>query len=174
MKRFGSIGIICVLLLPPFAGCRLCCAPYDYCGPVYEGGQCSDLSRQRCGSVTAMGCAPAQVITENQAVIQHTPATKSVPTPAIQKAPTPKQPSSQVYNAVPQHYRQQGRTSQVIQATATQPIPNASAAQGQIVVDANGYQKVEVYDENGKFLGHETIDASGKTVQPLDWSKIPQ
>lgn len=173
MKRFGSIGMICVLLLPPLAGCRLCCAPYDYCGPVYEGGQCSDLSKQRCGSVTAMGCIPEQVITGNPTVIQQAPAMKSTPAPAIQRTPTPKQPSSQVFNAVPQ-YRQQGRTSQVIQATAIQPVTNPSVGQGQIVVDANGYQKVEVYDENGKFLGHETIDASGKTIQPLDWSRIPQ
>jgi hypothetical protein len=30
------------------AGCTMCCHPYDYCGPVYDGGQCSN---ERAGSV---------------------------------------------------------------------------------------------------------------------------
>jgi len=34
-------------------------------------------------------------------------------------------------------------------------------------VNADGFQKVAVYDENQQLLGYEIIDATGKSVQQL-------
>jgi hypothetical protein len=53
MLRTGlGLGVAAVLLAA--AGCRMCCHPYDYCGPVYQGGDCQSCSRgDRAGSVLA-------------------------------------------------------------------------------------------------------------------------
>ena len=218
MKVIAKIGIlgICASLLLGSVGCHLCCAPYDYCGPVWEGGQCSDLSRVRCGSVTAIGgcstcsqhgaVAPAQAVPAQGAP---TAAPAPAPTPAPAPAPAAKSVGPQVYRGLDSNVRQVQATqpvnqtnSQVVAATATQPVaPNRSLVVGRpasqkpveaptavsvgsqksgqlpkdavIAVGPDGFQKVEVYDEKGQFLGYETIDATGKTVQALDLSKLP-
>ena len=218
MKVIARIGIlgICASLLLGSVGCHLCCAPYDYCGPVWEGGQCSDLSRVRCGSVTAIGgcstCGQHGAVAPDQAVPAQgapTAAPAPAPTPAPAPAPAAKSVGPQVYRGLNSNVRQVQATqpvnqtnSQVVPATATQPVaPNRSLVVGRpasqkpveaptavsvgnqnagqlpkdavIAVGPDGFQKVEVYDEKGQFLGYETIDATGKTVQALDLSKLP-
>jgi len=51
MLRFAcAVGVAAVLCAT--AGCRMCCHPYDYSGPVYHGGGCLDCgSRGRAGSI---------------------------------------------------------------------------------------------------------------------------
>ena len=216
MKVIAKIGIlgICASLLLGSVGCHLCCAPYDYCGPVWEGGQCSDLSRVRCGSVTAIGgcstCGQHGAVAPDQAVpTQGAPTAAPAPAPTPAPAPATKSVGPQVYRGLDSNVRQVQATqpvnqtnSQVVAATATQPVaPNRSLVVGRpasqkpveapkavsvgnqnagqlpkdavIAVGPDGFQKVEVYDEKGQFLGYETIDATGKTVQALDLSKLP-
>jgi hypothetical protein len=45
-----GLGVVAVLLAT--AGCRMCCHPYDYCGPVYNGRGCQSCSpHSRTGSI---------------------------------------------------------------------------------------------------------------------------
>jgi hypothetical protein len=45
-----SLGVVAALLAA--AGCRMCCHPYDHCGPVYDGNGCQSCSSQsRAGSI---------------------------------------------------------------------------------------------------------------------------
>ena len=47
-----GLGVMAVLLAA--AGCTMCCHPYDYCGPVYEGDGCQSCSlHSRAGSILA-------------------------------------------------------------------------------------------------------------------------
>jgi hypothetical protein len=50
LRTAFGLGVATVLL--SVAGCRMCCHPYDYCGPVYEGRGCQSCSsNSRAGSI---------------------------------------------------------------------------------------------------------------------------
>ncbi|MDO4573780.1 MAG: hypothetical protein Q4D98_01040 [Planctomycetia bacterium] len=198
MKKY-LFAFACVALVVGLTGCKLCCAPYDYCGPVYQCGQCSDLAHRRCGSIAGQQSMVA--VSTPQGTLQQVPS-KQVPTPApapavgsqVQQVP----PSYQRYQQV-QYQQFQNRQAQqapfqqtaqapaqtgVVQAAALIPTPASSEhaarqnipavvpQEGKIAVNADGFQEVAVYDENGRLLGYETIDAEGKTVKALDLSNL--
>ena len=92
MKSFFYVSLlgVFVLVVSFSAGCRLCCAPYDYCGPVYDCGQCANLMTNRCGSgVHGVPCGgqpavaqiPAQQIPQNSPQYNNS-IPRQVPTPA--------------------------------------------------------------------------------------------
>ncbi len=198
MKKTVSLTILvqCLFLLITATGCSLCCAPYDYCGPVFADGHCANLARQRCGTAFngPMGCNNgAQVIyDENGQPIsvpttqQPTPATSQntqmVPTPAPKQQLPPgghlyKQPAT-AQNTVTQPTAiqaqfQHASAYNTAQRTANPGNSNASTVISTsempttIPVNADGYQRVAVYDENQQLLGYEMIDATGKSVQQL-------
>lgn len=204
-NAFSLIFAICSLaLLCMASGCSLCCAPYDYCGPVYANGCCANLARQRCGTAFNQTQMPQQVTYDANG--QPIPI-QNQPTPAPQHIPgdTPAQTSAMsVPSAMPQNqgmsagqfqapYRQASanptaRPSAVSSAPAVSAMPSQQMAQvpqvamrpaepsdisaqtpvnGKIAVNADGFQKVAVYDENQQLLGYELIDATGKSVQQL-------
>lgn len=227
MKKSISFALLAVLLLLAGmnTGCRLCCAPYDYCGPIYANGCCSNLARHRCG--TAFNQVPQAVYDENGNLIQGAPGMVQggVPyQPAPQPTPAPQgmvpQPTSapqtmadpmipaagaqmNQYQSGRQQYPQlasnAGRSQAQQQVNYVQAEPQAvsqaragalpfataesssatvlpseslsgnaaAGVNGSIAVNADGYQKVAVYDEKQQLLGYEIIDATGKSVQQL-------
>ncbi|MDO4629281.1 MAG: hypothetical protein Q4C70_08880 [Planctomycetia bacterium] len=213
MKTTVSLTFLaqCLFLLVTATGCSLCCAPYDYCGPVFADGHCANLARQRCGTAFngPMGCnGGAQVIyDENGQPIsvptaqQPTPATyqnmETVPTPAPKQQLPPgghlyKQPAT-AQNTMTQPMAQNTMTqSATVQAqfqhasaynsaqrnlasaatsgstdSGASTVVSTSEMPTTIPVNADGYQRVAVYDENQKLLGYEMIDATGKSVHQL-------
>jgi len=55
MHRWISVLSI-VALLALSAGCAMCAHPYDYCGPVYNGGSCQACTAGgRAGSILVPG-----------------------------------------------------------------------------------------------------------------------
>ncbi len=200
---FSLIFAICGLaLLCMASGCSLCCAPYDYCGPVYANGCCANLARQRCGTAFNQTQMPQQVTYDaNGQPIpvqnQPTPAPQHIPgdTPASAMSAPSAMPQNQGMTAsqFQAPYRQASanptaRPSAVSSAPAMSAMPSQQMAQapqmamlpaepsnvsaptpinGKIAVNADGFQKVAVYDENQQLLGYEIIDATGKSVQQL-------
>jgi hypothetical protein len=49
LRTASGLGVVVVLLAT--AGCRMCCHPYDYCGPVYGPGCQSCSPCARAGSI---------------------------------------------------------------------------------------------------------------------------
>jgi hypothetical protein len=50
VRRTFGLGVVAILLAS--AGCRMCGHPYDYCGPVYDSGDCQPCgSHSRAGSI---------------------------------------------------------------------------------------------------------------------------
>ena len=81
-----ALGVGAIALLLATAGCRMCCHPYDYCGPVYEDRGCQSCGSQtRAGSILAGGpLAAAPVASESQ---PSAPVSAPVPRNAQTKAP---------------------------------------------------------------------------------------
>ncbi len=74
----AMLALSCVLASA--AGCTMCCHPYDYCGPVFQGSTCSPVcSNVRAGSILEGG-APA-----NYSARETVPA-ELKPTPAPTRA----------------------------------------------------------------------------------------
>lgn len=240
MKKADILTILAsgLLLLGTSVGCSLCCAPYDYCGPVFANGQCSNLARCRCGTAFGQGCgqggcatcgqanygvAPQVTYDENGRPIQTVPSpaqgmrqnvqpqvqpqiqpsqiqpTRIQQGPAAQLQPSsgaalsqPTQNRSAQYPTnqyPPTQYRPASMNAQTPQRVAYAPpssqqvlppaspttanvanvvnVANGTPQNGSIAVGADGYQKVEVYDENNQLMGYEIIDATGKSVSQL-------
>jgi|GEM_PF-1609411 len=202
MKKVVSLMVLAgsLFLLGMSVGCSLCCAPYDYCGPVYANGQCSNLARFRCGTAFGQGgCGmsgqvmvdengqPIPVVSGQEQGIQQGVPQGIQPTPAPASAPRIQVSPGASGVAVPQQtqYRPASMNSQVPQRIAyAQPsetetvqqalppvsrenVPAVMPQNGAIAVGADGYQKVEVYDENNQLMGYEIIDATGKSVRQL-------
>ena len=112
------------------------------------------------------------------------------PTPAPATSPLPAPTAAQNrMNYGAQQYRTASRTA-ASQTPSALPVPQNSGSvaaalpvsasetgsgtfaaenpqAGNIAVNADGYQKVAVYDENQQLMGYEIIDATGKSVQQL-------
>ena len=187
MKKFVSL-ILCsglLVLAGLSTGCSLCCAPYDYCGPVYANGGCANLARMRCGTAFNGGCATCgmhgqvqqfvdqngQPIPQNAPQVQPTPAPDVAPlvSPIPTQAPAATQPLPGPSASIPS--KTQYRTASMAQsqpAQATPALPAPSTPQnGAVAVDASGYARVAVYDENNQLLGYEMVDATGKSVNQV-------
>ncbi len=189
MKKADFLTVLAVgfLLLGTSVGCSLCCAPYDYCGPVYANGQCSNLARFRCGTAfgqSGCGASPQVTPNENGGTHQALPASEPGGNPRIQPTPASSpqiQQSPRVALPPQTQYRPASINAQVPQQIAhtnpsvQQVLPPVSSVgatdaipqNGAIAVGADGYQKVEVYDENNQLMGYEIIDATGKSVSQL-------
>ncbi|MDO4858355.1 MAG: hypothetical protein Q4A17_10475 [Thermoguttaceae bacterium] len=185
MKKFVSL-ILCsgILVLAGLStGCSLCCAPYDYCGPVYANGGCSNLARMRCGTAFNGGCATCgahgqiqefvdqngRPVPQNAPQMQPSPAPDVAPSVMPAPAPSTTQPLPAPSAKLPS--QTQYRTASVAQ-TQTSPmapaLPASSAPQdGAVAVDASGYARVAVYDENNQLLGYEMVDSTGKSVNQV-------
>ena len=181
MTRYRTLLVLVVglFLMGMSTGCRLCCAPYDYCGPVYSGGQCSNLARHRCGSgITnagaAGGCAKCgggqTMMVPAQGMPTATPQQVVAPQATAQQPMAPQQiPAAQpqARNFQPIN-RQVPPAAQQAQYLTTSGAQSAPAVQSSgIAVNADGYQKIQVFDERGNLLGYETIDASGKSINQV-------
>ncbi len=195
MNKTVSLAILaqCLLLLITATGCSLCCAPYDYCGPVFADGRCANLARQRCGTAfnSSTGCnsgvqqqviydengQPISISTAPQPMSATSQNMHSVPTRAPKQQLPPgghlyKQPETarnmapqaQFQHASAYHSAQRNVVSSNSTAISTSEMPTT------IPVNADGYQRVAVYDENQQLLGYELIDATGKSVQQLSGS----
>jgi len=210
MKNVFSLffAVSSLALLYMASGCSLCCAPYDYCGPVYANGCCANLARQRCGTAFNQTQVPQQVTydangqpipLQNQPARapQHIPGdtpaqTSMMHAPSVmqqdqrmaspqyqaqyQQAPyrqasanptaRPAQQMMQAQQMAPA--QQMAQAPQMAMLPAEPSAPSAQAtANGTIAVNADGFQKVAVYDENQQLLSYEIIDATGKSVQQL-------
>ena len=52
LRTLLALGLTAIMFAG--SGCRLPCHPYDYCGPVYQGPECSSRASQaRAGSILA-------------------------------------------------------------------------------------------------------------------------
>ncbi len=191
MCFLACIGLFTVIS----SGCSLCCAPYDYCGPVYADGRCSNLARFRCGTAfnqTYNAPQDGVVLDENgqpipgqnpqmQQTVPSQAAPSSVqpqPTPAQNLTPVPTASATQNRgNYAQRSYRTASTSapnevatalpvSDTVQTQTSAPIPQIPQS-GTIAVNPDGYQKVAVYDENQQLMGYEMIDATGKSVQEL-------
>jgi hypothetical protein len=79
---FGKIASAALLgLLLMSAGCTLCCHPYYDCGPVYDGGQCSNV---RAGSILTDGdySIPPQTVRHETTTQDSTPDYQNAPSSA--------------------------------------------------------------------------------------------
>jgi hypothetical protein len=78
LRTVFVLGVI--LSLPVFTGCTLCCHPYDYCGPVYEGceGQSCD-PMYRAGSILSGSPTISQINETPQTTIEKNGAEKADP-----------------------------------------------------------------------------------------------
>ena len=185
MKKFISL-ILCsglLVLAGLSTGCSLCCAPYDYCGPVYANGGCANLARMRCGTAFNGGCATCgmhgqvqQFVDQNgQPIPQNAPQAQPAAAPTLSPAPAPA-PEPSVTQPLPAPSaslpsQTQYRTASVAQSQTTQAAPALPAPStpqnGAIAVDASGYARVAVYDENNQLLGYEMVDSTGKSVNQV-------
>ena len=180
MKKFVSL-ILCsglLVLAGLSTGCSLCCAPYDYCGPVYANGGCANLARMRCGTAFNGGCATCgmhgqvqefvdqngQPIPQNAPQSQPTPAPNVAPAPSPAPAPSVTQPLPGPSASLPS--QTQYRTASVAQSQ-TSPAAPTVPQNGAVAVDASGYARVAVYDENNQLLGYEMVDSTGKSVNQV-------
>ena len=187
MKKFVSL-ILCsgILVLAGLStGCSLCCAPYDYCGPVYANGGCANLARMRCGTAFNGGCATCgahgqvqefvdqngQPIPQNAPQIQPSPAPDVAPSVAPTPAPAPAATHPLPAPSASLPSQTQYRTASVAQSQTLQTAPDLPAPSvpqnGTIAVDASGYARVAVYDENNQLLGYEMVDSTGKSVNQV-------
>jgi len=188
MKKFVSLVLsVGLLVLAGFStGCSLCCAPYDYCGPVYANGGCSNLARMRCGTAFNGGCATCgmhgqvqefvnqngQPVSQVNPQIQPTPAPEVVPTPAPNVVPSTTQaiPAPTASFQSPTKYQSASIAQVQVPQTTHPTLPASSAplpANGSVAVDASGYARVAVYDENNQLLGYEMVDSTGKSVNQV-------
>ena len=179
------------------AGCRICCAPYDYCGPVYDCGQCANLTTNRCGSgVCGVPCGgqpavagmPAQQIPQNPAPYYHgTPSGMPTPAPGpqVQNVPNrfqnagmpaaapqgmpvmPPQQGMLVQQGAPapQLMPIQPQVGKTAQPQMMMPMPPQQNTPETMIVPQQGPQEIPYYDENQKYLGSETVDASGRVIK---------
>lgn len=91
----SAVLAACVLMTCLSTGCRLCCAPYDYCGPVWQCGGCADLSTRRCGSgVCGPACGPCGA-TNNMAYVQN-PQNPAQMVPGTAQPMMPAQPTTAI------------------------------------------------------------------------------
>ncbi|MDO4570580.1 MAG: hypothetical protein Q4D38_09375 [Planctomycetia bacterium] len=184
------VVVICMIMVGAMStGCRLCCAPYDYCGPVYAGGKCSNLARFRCGTAFRRGCATCETgcasCQAGAPMMAGAPMVAGAPAPnyqyQVRTAPGQQMPIAQ---AAPQRTLQRSAPTTQVYQTPSRPVQTASQIPAGIQTatgtqlsynqgvyqnagqnaSQNGYQRVQVFDEKGTFLGYEMIDASGRNV----------
>lgn len=196
----GMLGIL-ALITSLSAGCRLCCAPYDYCGPVYDCGNCANLMTNRCGSgVHGRMCgeppayqSPVQVAPQNMPEGSNSPNAVPPTTirgPHVQYMPgrnhvsqgnVPTQgisaPQSQSGPILPPVLQQPQMVAAQPQVGAQAQIPaqpqGMQMPPGTMVVPQQGPMEVQVYDENGRYLGTEIIDAQGNTTNQVAPPAVP-
>lgn len=184
---YSAVLAACVLTACLSTGCRMCCAPYDYCGPVWQCGGCADLSTRRCGSgVHGPACGPCgatnnMVYTQNPAQISPTNGQPVMPSQPATAIPGPHVQYMQPGQQVPMVMAQAPAQPQMVpvqpqigaqvqmqpQALPRTQVMTATATQTQtqtMVVPQQGVVEVQVFDEKGNFLGIEKMDANGNTL----------
>ncbi|MDO4551800.1 MAG: hypothetical protein Q4C96_11185 [Planctomycetia bacterium] len=183
MKKliYGTIFSFLGFILTFSPGCRLCCAPYDYCGPVYEGGNCSNLMTNRCGSgvngaaCCGNACCGAQPVYSPSASPALVPTNKTPQNISPKNIPVaPNSPQVQYFTPTQQPNQLMTRRPsnlRTISNTHTSgPTASASAKiQNTSLLSQDGLMEVQVYDENGKFLGTEYMDAQGNTLNQVSF-----
>jgi hypothetical protein len=81
-NKAASAGILGLIVL--CTGCTMCCHPYDYCGPVYEGcGQCG--SNVRAGSILPGGGGQALSVNPEQDIDESTTPSIEQGTPNVEE-----------------------------------------------------------------------------------------
>lgn len=150
--RALGLGLLAVLVSSS-VGCRMCCHPYDYCGPVYQGdGQCQSCcsGHARVGSVLdpasgrSLGQhedgAPhrAKVQTPTPASSEGRAAPAEVPTPAPIKSQPPATMPNEARRQLNQQVQSERRpgdvpgSERIISVTERIVGPQAASAESEV------------------------------------------